>query len=55
MKVDKSLKEVWEWKEKVYEEIKGLSTKEKIVSFRKSSDDFCKKYDIKLKKSSSVA
>ncbi len=50
MKVDKSLQEVWDWKEKVYEETKGLSTKEKIVSFRKTSEDFCKKYGLKLKK-----
>ncbi len=49
MKVDKSLQEVWDWKEKVYEEIKGLSTKEKIANFRKTSEDFCKKYGLKLK------
>lgn len=49
MKVDKSLQEVWEWKEKVYEEMKGFSTKEKIASFRKASEDFCKKYGLKLK------
>ena len=28
MKVDKSLREVWEWKDKVYEEMKHLSTEE---------------------------
>lgn len=50
MKVDKSLQEVWDWKEQVYEETKGLSTKEKIANFRKTSDDFCKKYNLKLKR-----
>lgn len=50
MKVDKSLQEVWEWKEKVYEEMKGLSNKEKIIRFRKASEDFCKKYGLKIKK-----
>ena len=50
MKVDKSLQEVWDWKEKVYEEMKGLSTKEKIASFRKASEDFFEKYRLKLKK-----
>lgn len=49
MKVDKSLQEVWEWKEKVYEETRGLSTKEKIANFKKTSEDFCKKYGLKLK------
>ena len=50
MKVDKSLQEVWEWKEKVHEEIKGLSIKEKITSFRKTSEDFCKEYGLKFKR-----
>jgi len=49
MKVDKSLQEVWDWKEKVYEEMSGLSPKEKIASFRKTSEDFCKKYGLKFK------
>ena len=49
MKVDKSLQEVWDWKEKVYEEMRGFSVKEKIASFRKASEDFCKKYGLKLK------
>ena len=50
MKVDKSLQEVWDWKEKVYEEMKGLSIEERITSFKKASEDFCKKYGLKLKK-----
>jgi hypothetical protein len=49
MKVDKSLQEVWDWKEKVYEEMRGLSIEERITSFRKTSEDFCKKYGLKLK------
>lgn len=50
MKIDKSLQEVWDWKEKVYEEMKGFSIEEKITSFRKTSEDFCKKYGLKLKR-----
>ncbi len=50
MKADKSIEEVWRWKENVYDEMKGFSTKEKIASFRKSSEDFCKKYGLNLKK-----
>lgn len=49
MKVDKSLQEVWEWKEKVHEELKGLSAEEKMANFRRTSEDFCKKYGLKLK------
>ena len=49
MKVDKSLQEVWDWKEKVYEEMNGLSIEERIASFRKASEDFCKKYGLRLK------
>ena len=49
MKVDKSLQEVWDWKEKVYKELKGLSAKEKIACFRKTSEDFCKKYGLKFR------
>ena len=40
MKADKSIEEVWKWKENVYDEMKSFSTKEKIASFRKSSEDF---------------
>lgn len=50
MKVDKSLQEVWDWKEKVYEEMKGFSIEERATSFRKASEDFCKKYGLKFKR-----
>ena len=50
MKVDKSLEEVWGWKDKAYEETKGLSLAEKIEEFKKSSQSFCKKYRIHTKK-----
>ena len=39
-KVSKALKEVWEWKESVYEDIKDLSPHERIEFFRKQSDKF---------------
>ncbi len=50
MKIDKSLQDVWDWKEKVYEEMQGLSIEERITSFKKASEDFCKKYELKFKK-----
>lgn len=49
MKVDKSLQEVWDWKDKVYEETKHLSIKETAENIRKGAEEFCKKYGLKLK------
>ncbi len=46
MKVDKSLEEVWEWKDKVYQETKGLSMQEFVENIRRGADEFCKKYDL---------
>ena len=37
-KVSKAQEEVWEWKEAVYDDIKGLSPKERIEFFRKRSE-----------------
>jgi len=49
MKVDKSLQEVWDWKERVYQETKDLSIKEAVENIRKGSDEFCKKYGLHFK------
>lgn len=49
MKVDKSLQEVWDWKEKVYQETKHLSLKDTVESIRKGAEDFCKKYKLRLR------
>jgi hypothetical protein len=38
MKVSKALKEVWEWKDAVYEETKDLDRKEVVRHFRKGVD-----------------
>jgi hypothetical protein len=45
----KSLTEVEEWKEKVYQEIKDLTTEERIEYFRKGADKFYSEHGIKLK------
>lgn len=37
-KYDKSLLEVWEWKEKVYQDVKGLSAEEYVEKVRKDAD-----------------
>jgi hypothetical protein len=48
-KYDKSLVEVEEWKEKVYQEIKDLTKEEFIEYFRKGADRFLSEHGIKLK------
>ena len=50
MKVDKSLQEVWDWKEKVYQDTKNFSTKETLENIHKGAEEFCKRYGLKLKK-----
>ncbi|MFA4889346.1 MAG: hypothetical protein WC628_07235 [Candidatus Omnitrophota bacterium] len=49
MKVDKSLQEVWDWKDKVYQETKHLTMKEAVENIRKGAEDFCKKYNLSFK------
>ncbi len=49
MKVPKSLQEVWDWKERVYEETKELSVEEAARKIQKDADEICKKYGLKLK------
>jgi hypothetical protein len=48
-KYDKSLFEVEEWKEKVYQEIKDLTKEERIEYFRKGADKLLSEHGIKLK------
>lgn len=56
MKVDKSLKEVWEWKDLVYEETKNLSMEEKINKIKKDAERILKenKLDLKILKKGKV-
>ena len=48
-KYDKSLTEVWEWKEKVYQELRDLTDQEIIEKIRKSADRILLESNIKLK------
>ena len=50
MKYDKSLQDVWKWKDEVYKEIKGLHGKDMINYFRKQSKDIQKKYNLHLQR-----
>jgi hypothetical protein len=48
-KYDKSLIEVWEWKEKVYRDVKDLSAKEYIRKIINGADKLFTDNQIKLK------
>ncbi len=47
-KYDKSLIEVWEWKEKIYNEVKNLSATEYVEEIRKGADKILSDSQIKL-------
>ena len=49
MKVDKSLQEVWDWKEKVHEATKGLSVKDAARKIKAEAEAIGKKYNLKLR------
>lgn len=56
MKIDRSLKEVWDWKDQVYEETKDLSMEERINKIKKDADKILKesKLDLKILKKGKV-
>ena len=45
---DKSLVEVWKWKEKVYRDVKNLTAKECVEKFRSDADKILSESDIEL-------
>ena len=47
-KYDKSLIEVWEWKERVYSEFKNLTTKEYLKRLKDDADKILSERHIKL-------
>jgi hypothetical protein len=49
MNESKKLKEVWEWKENVYEKTKGMNQKERVDFFNNGLKDFIKRTGIDLK------
>lgn len=49
MKTKKALQEVWDWKEKVYQETKHLSIKETVKKIHEDALQIEKKYGLKLK------
>ena len=47
---DRSLMEVWKWKDKVYQELKDLTPEERVKKLRKDTDRLLREHGIKLKK-----
>jgi len=45
---DRSLMEVWEWKEKVYDEVKELSTNDYIRKIKNDADAILSKNRVEL-------
>ena len=50
MKYDKSLKDVWDWKQKVYEESKGRNIREFVSNIEKKVKVIRRKYKLNLKR-----
>lgn len=49
MKIDKSLEEVWKWKDKIYEETKSMSMEERVKNIKKNAKAINQKYGLNLK------
>jgi len=55
MKIDKSFKEVWEWKDRAYKETKGLSMRERGKYINQKAEALCRRLHLrKVKKASSL-
>ncbi len=49
MKIDRSLEEVWRWKEKIYQETKGMSVEERVKKIKENASRINQKYGLDLK------
>lgn len=49
MKTDKSLEEVWRWKEKIYKETKDMSMEERVRRIKENASRINQKYGLELK------
>lgn len=49
MKVDKSLQEVWDWKDSVYQQTKHLSVRETAKKIHEDVQQIKQKYGLKMK------
>jgi len=49
MKADKSLEEVWIWKEKIYQETKDMSMEERVKRIKENALRLMQRYGLNLK------
>jgi len=49
MKTDKSLEEVWNWKEKIYQETKDMSMEERVKRIKENASRINQRYGLNLK------
>jgi hypothetical protein len=49
MKNDKSLEEVWTWKEKIYQETKNMSMEERVRMIKENASKINQRYGLNLK------
>jgi len=49
MKTDKSLEEVWIWKEKIYQETKDMSMEERVKRIKENALRLIQRYGLNLK------
>ena len=50
MKYDKSLEQVWEWKDAIYNEVKGLPVKEQIAYIKREAKKSASLMGIRVRK-----
>ena len=55
MKEPKPMREVHEWRRKIYEEDKGLSRKQRIEKTRRIAEEAVHRYGLKLKQTDKAA
>jgi len=49
MKADKSLEEVWNWKEQIYQETKDMSMEERVRRIKENASRINQRYELNLK------
>ncbi|MFH1617616.1 MAG: hypothetical protein ABIB65_03465 [Candidatus Margulisiibacteriota bacterium] len=55
MKIDRSLQEVWDWKDNVYQETKHLSVTEAAKKIHEDVEQIKKKYGLKFRSPETVS
>lgn len=49
MKIDKSLKEVWSWKDEIYKETKEITMEERVKMIKENATKIKQRYGLQLK------